>query len=105
VEGHDEVEEKGKGSCSWWEKEMDKEQMRAAKARLVAQMQAGQSWHVAAATVGLPTSQSTAYRLCQAVRERGEVALQDGRQVISNGAVGHLHQLLYSLKWWSVERS
>jgi len=79
VEEHDEVEEKGKGSCSPWEKEMDKEQMRAARARLVAQMQAGQPWHVAAATAGLQTSQSTAYRLCQAVRERGEGALQDGR--------------------------
>lgn len=61
------------------EKEMDKEQLRAAKARLAAQMQAGQPWHVAAAAAGLQTSQSTAYRLCQAVRERGEMALQDGR--------------------------
>lgn len=79
VEERKEVEEKGKGSCSSWEKEMDQEQMRAAKARLVAQMQAGQPWHIAAATAGLQTSQSTAYRLCQAVRERGEVALQNGR--------------------------
>jgi transposase len=79
VEWRYEVEEKGKGSCSSWEKEMDKERMRAAKARLVAEMQAGQPWHVAAATAGLQTSQSTAYRLCQVVRERGEMALQDGR--------------------------
>jgi transposase len=42
-------------------------------------MQAGQPWHLAAAAAGLQTSQSTAYRLCQAVRERGEMALQDGR--------------------------
>ena len=79
MEEREEVEEKGKGSCSSWEKEMDKEQLRAAKARLAAQMQAGQPWHVAAAAAGLQTSQSTAYRLCQAVRERGEMALQDGR--------------------------
>lgn len=80
MEEREEVEEKGKGPCSSWEKEMDKEQLRAAKARLVAQMQAGLPWHGAAATAGLHTSQSTAYRLCQAVRERGEMALQDGRR-------------------------
>lgn len=59
---------------------MDKEQYRAAKVRLVAQMQAGQSWQVAAAFAGMETSQSTAYRLLQVVQKRGEAALQDGRQ-------------------------
>jgi len=58
---------------------MDKEQHRAAKARLVAQMQAGRSWQAAAATARMQTSQSTAYRLLQVVRIRGEAALQDGR--------------------------
>jgi transposase len=58
---------------------MDKEQQRAAKVRLVAQMQAGQSWQVAAATAGVQTSQSTAYRLLQVVRKQGETALLDGR--------------------------
>ena len=37
---------------------MDKEQHRAAKARLVAQMQAGRSWQAAAATAGMQISQS-----------------------------------------------
>ena len=60
-------------------KEMDKEQYHAAKVRLVAQMQAGQSWQVAAATAGVQTSQSTAYRLVQVVQKLGEAALQDGR--------------------------
>src|SRR5438105_15563749 len=59
---------------------MEKEQYRAAKVRLVAQMQAGQSWQVAAATAGVQISQSTAYRLLQIVQKRGEAALQDGRQ-------------------------
>lgn len=54
---------------------MDKEQHRAAKARLVAQMQAGRSWQAAAATAGMQISQSTAYRLLQVVRIRGEAAL------------------------------
>ena len=58
---------------------MDKEQYRAAKARLVAQMQEGQPWQAAAATAGVQTSQSTAYRLLQVVRKRGEAALRDGR--------------------------
>ncbi len=58
---------------------MDKEQRQAAKARLVVQMQQGQPWQVAAATAGVQTSQSTAYRLLQVVRKQGEAALQDGR--------------------------
>lgn len=58
---------------------MDKEQRRKTLAQLIAHMQAGQPWHVAAATVGMQISQSTAYRLRQAVRKRGEAALQDGR--------------------------
>lgn len=56
---------------------MDKEQYRAAKARLVAQMQEGQPWQAAAATAGVQISQSTAYRLLQVVRKRGEAALQE----------------------------
>ena len=51
---------------------MDKKQYHAAKARLVAQMQEGQSWQAAAALAGIQTSQSTAYRLLQVVRKRGE---------------------------------
>jgi transposase len=75
----DEVEEeKGQTSHSRGKK-MDKEQYRTAKARLVALMQAGQSWQVAKASAGVQTSQSTAYRLLQVVRKQGEVALLDGR--------------------------
>ena len=58
---------------------MDKEQRRAAKAHLVARMQAGQSWQTAAAQAGLGISQSNAYRLWGAFRQRGETALSDGR--------------------------
>lgn len=58
---------------------MDKEQRRAAKAQLVTGMQAGQSWQTAAAQAGLPSSQSNAYRLWRAFRQRGETALEDGR--------------------------
>src|SRR5713101_2377105 len=58
---------------------MDKEQLRATRAQLVACMQEGHSWQVAAARTGIQISRSTAYRLCQRVREQGEVALQDRR--------------------------
>ncbi len=58
---------------------MDKEQRRTAKAQLVAGMQKGQSWQIAAAQVHLQTSQSNAYRLWRAFRQRGEAALADGR--------------------------
>ncbi len=57
----------------------DQGQRRSAKAYLVALMQRGYSYQAATALAGLPVSQSTAYRLSQAVRKRGEVALQDGR--------------------------
>src|SRR2546423_1150513 len=58
---------------------MDKEQRRTAKAHLVTGMQAGRSWQTAAAQAGLPISQSNAYRLWGAFRQRGETALEDGR--------------------------
>ncbi len=58
---------------------MDKEQRRAAKAQLVTGMQEGQSWQKAAAQAGVQISQSSAYRLWLAVRQRGEMALEDGR--------------------------
>jgi transposase len=61
------------------DKEMDKKQYHVAKAQLVAGMLKGQSWQVAAASAGLQISQSNAYRLWLAVRQRGESALQDGR--------------------------
>ncbi len=58
---------------------MDKEQRRVAKTQLVAGMQEGHSWHLAAAKAGVQTSRSNAYRLWLAVRQRGETALEDGR--------------------------
>jgi len=58
---------------------MDKEQRRVAKTQLVAGMQKGQSWQIAAAQAGVQTSRSNAYRLWLAVRQRGETVLSDGR--------------------------
>jgi transposase len=58
---------------------MEKEPYRVAKAHLVAGMQEGQSWQRAAASAGLQASQSNAYRLMKAIRQRGEAALFDGR--------------------------
>jgi transposase len=58
---------------------MEKEQYHAAKAHLVAGMQNGQLWQRAAASAGLQISQSNAYRLWHAFRQRGQAALSDGR--------------------------
>jgi len=60
-------------------KEMNKEQHHAAKAQLVAYMQEGHAWQQASVKAGLQTSQSNAYRLWLAVRQHGEMALEDGR--------------------------
>lgn len=61
------------------EEGMDKQQRRKTLTHFVARMHEGQSWQEAARATGLAISQSTAYRLSQAVRKRGQVALQDGR--------------------------
>jgi transposase len=58
---------------------MDREAHRVAKAQLVAQMQAGRSWHEAATSVGVQTSRASAYRLLRRVRLEGAVALDDQR--------------------------
>ncbi len=58
-------------------KGMGKEQYHAAKAQLVICMQEGQAWHAAAAAAGLQISQSNAYRLWRAARQRGENAMGD----------------------------
>jgi transposase len=58
---------------------VDQAAHRAAKAQLVAQMQAGQSWQAAATSVGVQTSRATAYRLLRRVRTEGAAALDDQR--------------------------
>lgn len=56
---------------------MNKEQQRTAKRHFMAKTQEGSAFQVAAIQAGLQISQSQAYRLMKAVRERGEgVALR-----------------------------
>lgn len=50
-----------------------------AKKHLVVLMQSGSSWQDASKQAGVQISRSSAYRLLQAVRLRGDEALQDGR--------------------------
>jgi transposase len=78
--------------------EQDKKSLepsKIAKMLLISLMQAGSPWHKAAATAGLQISRSTAYRLLQAVRARGEEALQDGRH-------GHPTKLREDILQWLV---
>jgi len=60
-------------------KDMDKERRHVAKVQLMAEMQEGHSWQVAAAKAGLQISRSNAYRLWGAFRQHGETVLSDGR--------------------------
>ena len=60
--------------------ELPREARRAAKARLVAGMNAGLSWHEAAAAADITVREDTAYRLRRRVREKGDAALDDHRQ-------------------------
>ena len=58
---------------------MNKEQRCTAKRHFIAKIQEGSPWQVTAIQAGLPISQSQAYRLMKAARERGEAALFDER--------------------------
>lgn len=74
---------------------MDRESQYAAKAQMVAQMQAGQSWQVAATSAGVQTSRTAAYRLLQRVRSEGARALRDQRR-------GHPVKLREPMREWLV---
>jgi transposase len=74
---------------------MDQAERRRAKAQLVANMAAGQSWREAAAQAGLTISRSAAYRLAQRARTEGEGALEDQRH-------GHPSKLSAPVQQWLV---
>lgn len=59
--------------------QMEKNARQIARQRLVAAMLAGQSWQQIARAEVVPLKRAMAYRLVQAVRTRGDVALADGR--------------------------
>ncbi len=72
---------------------MDQEARRAAKAQMIAQMQAGLSWQEAATRAGVQTSRTAAYRLLQRVRTEGAAALDDQRH-------GHPTKLRQPVRDW-----
>jgi len=51
-----------------------------AREQMIVALLAGQSWQVVSQEPGAPLKRAMAYRLLQAVRERGNAALQDGRR-------------------------
>ncbi len=71
----------------------EQEERRAAKARLVATMIHGQSWHDAVEASGLQISRTTAYRLRQSVRAQGESSLDERRH-------GHASKLRAPVQGW-----
>jgi transposase len=58
---------------------MEEFHLHAARVQVAQAMEQGLSWHEAAKRAGLEISQSTAYRLCQRMRQGGEQALREGR--------------------------
>jgi transposase len=75
---------------------MDREARREAYAQLIAQMQAGQSWHEAAKSAGIQISRASAYRLLRRVRTEGVVALEDQRH-------GHPTKVRQPVRDWLAE--
>ena len=73
--------------------QLDREERRAAKARLVAGMNAGLSWREAAAATGITTSEATAHRLRRRMRLEGEEALADHRH-------GYAYKLPPPVRQW-----
>jgi transposase len=76
--------------------QLDREERRAAKARLVAGMNAGLSWREAAAATGITTSEATAHRLRRRMRLEGEEALADHRH-------GYAYKLPPAVRQWLVD--
>ena len=62
---------------------LPREARRAAKARLVAGMEAGLSWREAAAAADITVTEDTAHRLRRRVRQEGDVALEDHRHGVA----------------------
>ncbi len=74
---------------------LNREQRRAAKARLVAAMEDGRSWQEAVALAGLTVSRATAYRVRRQVHLEGDSALDDGRH-------GHAYKFRPVIQQWLV---
>ena len=72
---------------------LGREERRAAKAQLVAGMDAGLSWKEAAAAAGITTSEATAFRLRRRVQREGETALDDHRH-------GYPYKLPPTVRQW-----
>ena len=73
--------------------QLGREERRAAKAQLVAGMQAGLSWREAAAAAGMTTSEATAFRLRRRFQQEGADALDDHRH-------GYAYKLPPRVRQW-----
>ena len=73
--------------------QLERQERRAAKARLIAGMQAGLSWREAATAAGITTSEATAFRLRRRLQQEGETALDDHRH-------GYPYKLPPAVRHW-----
>jgi hypothetical protein len=74
---------------------MASSQRRAARAALLAELEAGRPWRQATAAVGLSVCRTTVYRLRKRAALDPETAISDGRH-------GHTHKLLPPIQEWIV---
>ena len=72
---------------------LHRHERRAAKAHLVAALDAGMAWRAAAASVGVTTSEATAYRLRRRARLEGDAAFDDHRH-------GYAYKLPPAVRQW-----
>ena len=72
---------------------MEEFHLYAARVQVAQAMEQGLPWYEAAKRAGLEISQSTAYRLRQRMRQRGEQALREGRH-------GHPIKLRGEVRQW-----
>jgi transposase len=72
---------------------LNRDERRAAKVGLVAALNAGMTWRAAAESVGVMTSEATAYRLRRRARLEGNAACDDHRH-------GYAYKLPPAVRQW-----
>ena len=73
---------------------MEENTLYTARVQVVEAMEQGLTWHEAVSCAGIKISQSTAYRLCQRMRQGGEQALREGRHGHPIKLRGEVHTFL-----------
>src|SRR5438067_1070716 len=73
---------------------VERNERQAARERTVMALLEGQSWQTVSQGPDVPVKRAMAYRLLRAVRTKGDIALQDGRQGHPSKLRGEVRALL-----------